>query len=143
VADLGRADEPLTQAGGVMGTPAYMSPEQARGADAGPTADVYALGAVGYFLLTGRPPFAGKNPLELLHAHRSAAAVPPSELAPAVPADLEAAVLRCLAKDPAGRFATAAELDAALAGCGCAGGWAEADAAAWWDAAQPGPNGPA
>src|SRR5437762_1210900 len=59
----------LTRTGGVMGTPAYMSTEQARGADAGPASDVYAVGAVGYFLLTGRSPFDGKNPLALLHAH--------------------------------------------------------------------------
>src|SRR5262249_9086268 len=139
----GPADERLTQAGGILGTPAYMSPEQARGADAGPAADVYAAGAVGYFLLTGRPPFAGKNPLELLHAHQSAAVGPPTTRNAAVPADLEGVVLRCLAKDPAGRFATAADLDAALAGCGCADGWSDADADAWWDAARPDVNHPA
>ncbi len=143
VSAAGPADERLTQAGGILGTPAYMSPEQARGADAGPAADVYALGAVAYFLLTGRPPFAGKSPLEVLHAHLSATAVPPSELAPTVPADLEGVVLRCLAKDSAGRFAAAGALDTALAQCSCAAGWSEADAAAWWDADRPGPDHPA
>jgi serine/threonine-protein kinase len=138
VSAAGPGDDRLTRTGGILGTPAFMSPEQARGAGAGPAADVYALGAVGYFLSTCRPPFAGKNSLEVLHAHLSAAVVPPSELNPAVPADLEAVFLRCLTKDPAGRFDSAAALDAALAGCGCAADWSEADAADWWDATAPG-----
>jgi serine/threonine-protein kinase len=132
VYEAGPADARLTQPGGMMGTPAYMSPEQAKGADVGPASDLYAVGAVGYFLLTGRPPFGGTNALELLHAHLTAPVLPPSAAGPAVPADLEAVILRCLAKDPVGRFPTAAALDAALAGCGCAGGWSESDAAEWW-----------
>src|SRR5262249_17726866 len=96
----GHEGETLTVEGTIAGTPAYMSPEQARGlADVDARSDIYSLGAVAYFLLTGRPPFAGRNPLELLHAHLNAAVIPPSELSPAVPADLEGAVLRCLAKD--------------------------------------------
>ncbi|HYE06059.1 MAG TPA: serine/threonine-protein kinase [Planctomycetota bacterium] len=132
------SDVHRTLDGFAVGTPAYMSPEQARGADVGPASDVYAVGAVGYFLLTGRPPFEGRNALELLQAHQSAAVTPPSSVNPAVPADLEAVVLRCLAKAPADRFARAAELDAALAACRCAADWSEADAAAWWGGARGG-----
>jgi eukaryotic-like serine/threonine-protein kinase len=132
VSEAGPVDARLTRAGGILGTPAYMSPEQARGADAGPASDVYAVGAVGYFLLTGRSPFDGKNSLELLHAHLTAAVVPPSAVTLNVPADLDAVVLRCLAKDPVNRFATVAALNAALVGCRCATDWTEEDATAWW-----------
>ncbi len=125
----------LTQVGGILGTPAYMSPEQARGADVGPAADLYSLGTVGFFLLTGRPPFDGTNSLELLHAHLTAPVPSPSERRPEVPADLEAVILRLLAKDPADRFAAASDLDTALGACRCAEDWAEADAVKWWEAA--------
>jgi serine/threonine-protein kinase len=70
VAEPDRQETRLTQTGGLLGTPAYMSPEQARGAEVGPGSDLYSLGAVAYFLLTGRPPFESKNTLELLHAHQ-------------------------------------------------------------------------
>jgi serine/threonine-protein kinase len=128
-------DTRLTQAGGVLGTPAYMSPEQARGGDLGPASDLYSLGAVAYFLLAGRPPFGEDNALGLLHAHLTAPVVPPSAANPQVPADLEGVVLKLLAKEPWDRFASAAELEAALAGCGCAGDWTAEDAAKWWDRA--------
>jgi eukaryotic-like serine/threonine-protein kinase len=136
VADAGlRADTRLTQAGGLLGTPAYMSPEQARGADVGPASDLYSLGVVAYFLLAGRPPFEGDNPLQLLHAHLTEPVVPPSATNRAVPADLEVIVLKLLAKEPAGRFGSAAEVEAALVRCGCAGDWSDADAVGWWDRA--------
>ncbi len=127
------ADDRLTRPGGIMGTPAYMSPEQAVGAEAGPPADVYAVGAVAYFLLTGSPPFVGRNALELLHAHSTAPVVPPATMNPSIPADLEAVILACLDKNPTRRFATAAQLDAALACCPAAVGWTEDDANRWWD----------
>jgi serine/threonine-protein kinase len=146
VVDVGGADPRLTQAGGILGTPAYLSPEQARGAEVGPASDLYALGATAYFILTGRPPFTGGSALALLHAHQASEPIPPSRLNPDVPADLEAVVLRLLAKDPAGRYASAAALDAALAGCAGAGSWAEADAARWWSEVSSvvagGPNPP-
>jgi eukaryotic-like serine/threonine-protein kinase len=144
VAEFGAGEDGrLTQAGNVLGTPAYMSPEQARGADVGPASDLYSLGAVGYFLLTGRPPFAGRSPLEVLHAHTSAAVVPPAAVRPGVPADLEAVILRLLRKDPAARYGDAAAVESALAACGCAGQWSEADAAGWWAGQPPEvPDGP-
>jgi len=112
-------DDRLTQRGAVAGTPAFMSPEQAGGDDApGPPADVYAAGAVAYFLLTGRPPFADRAGVKLLAAHLHEVPRSPSELRPGLPADLEAVVLRCLAKAPGDRYPDAAALDVAMAGLG-------------------------
>ncbi len=141
VADVETAeDQRLTQVGGILGTPAYMSPEQARG-ESGVVAasDLYSLGAVAYFLLTGRPPFQGYSGLEVLHAHLTATVVPPSSARPDVPPDLEAIVLRLLAKAPADRFPDADDLDRALAACRGLGPWTEADAAGWWERRTQGP----
>ncbi|MBY0514643.1 MAG: protein kinase, partial [Gemmataceae bacterium] len=98
-----------TRTGSVMGSPAYMAPEQAGGGAmaAGPAADVYALGAVLYECLTGRPPFRGPTPLATLDLIRTAAPVPPQRLVPRVPRDLEAVCLACLEKEPGRRYATA------------------------------------
>jgi hypothetical protein len=128
------ADQRLTQVGGILGTPAYMSPEQARGeTDVGPSSDLYSLGAVGYFLLTGRPPFQGRGGLDVLNAHLTAAVVPPSATRPDVPPGLEAIVLKLLAKGPADRFSDAESLDRALSTCGIPAPWADADAVLWWE----------
>jgi serine/threonine-protein kinase len=101
-----------TQAGAILGTPSYMAPEQTGGAaaQAGPAADVYALGAILYELLTGRPPLQGANSLETLEQVRRQEPVPPRRLQPSVPRDLDAVCLRCLEKDPAQRYASAADL---------------------------------
>jgi serine/threonine-protein kinase len=133
VADA-RAGSALADAGGaISGTPQYMAPEQAAGAPGlDGRADLYALGAVAYALLTGRPPFGGRTPLEAIAAHAREAVAPPSRHVPTIPADLEAVVLRCLAKDPAARFPDARALGAALAACRCAGDWDADRAAAWW-----------
>jgi serine/threonine-protein kinase len=131
-----RGDDPsrLTAKGTVVGTPAYMAPEQARGAEAADArSDLYSLGALGYFLLAGRPPFQGGTTLEVMLAHVQEP-VPPLANAPA---DLEAALRRCLAKAPADRFPNAGSLDEALAGCACAGEWTEARARAWWQEHRP------
>jgi serine/threonine-protein kinase len=118
---LGEGTNRLTLEGSVAGTPAYMSPEQAGGGDGvDARSDVYSLGAVAYFLLTGRPPFVRKTAVQVLAAHLHEPPLPPSALRAEVPADLEAVVLRCLVKDPAGRFADADSLGRALAGCTCA-----------------------
>jgi serine/threonine-protein kinase len=119
-----------------MGTPAYMSPEQASGLPTDARSDVYSLGATAYFLLTGRPPFSRATLMLTLTAHITEPAPP---LAAAVPADLAAVVSKCLAKEPAERFADVRALAAALAACACAGDWCEADAAAWWAAHRPAP----
>jgi serine/threonine-protein kinase len=123
----------LTQEGAFAGTPAYVSPEQADGKkDLDARSDVYSLGAVAYYLLTGRPPFVRPTPFQTLIAHASDPPVPPDQLRAGTPADLQAVVLRCLEKDPARRFPDARSLERALAGCQAAGLWTEERAAAWW-----------
>ena len=108
--------EKLTQDGMVTGTPAYLSPEQADGRDdVDVRSDIYSLGAVAYFLLTGQPPFAGRSVMNTLAAHLYEKPEPFSVRRPDVPADLEAVVLRCLAKEPQARFPDVKSLDRALA----------------------------
>jgi len=124
----------LTQDGVITGSPLFMSPEQATGeAPAGVRSDIYSLGAVLFFLLTGRPPFDYGRPMKIMVAHASEPPVAPSQLNMNVPADLDAIVLRCLAKKPGDRYQTAAELAAALNQCETAGGWSLEDANRWWN----------
>ncbi|MGE0707495.1 MAG: serine/threonine-protein kinase [Planctomycetota bacterium] len=120
--------EALTQTGAVLGTPAYMSPEQAAGEHerVGAQSDVYGLGAVLYHALTGQPPFAGATVLNVLHAVLSEAPVPPRALRPEVPRALSDLCLRALAKDPAQRPESAAALAQLLDAAG------EASARAGW-----------
>jgi serine/threonine-protein kinase len=137
VLDRGGGDDKLTREGTVAGTPAYMSPEQAAGDPVDHRADVYAVGAVGYFLLSGRAPFGAGSAMRTIAAVLTAA---PEPLV-GVPDELAGVVMRCLAKAPGERFPTADELDAALAGCGC-GGWSHRQAADWWAGARGGPSEP-
>jgi serine/threonine-protein kinase len=123
----------LTQEGTLAGTPAYMSPEQAAGKDRlDARSDVYSVGALAYFLLTGRAPFEGRTPVQVLAAHLYEAPAPLTGHRPDLPAELEAVVLRCLAKDPADRFPDARSLERALADCPLGAAWGEEEAAAWW-----------
>jgi eukaryotic-like serine/threonine-protein kinase len=94
------------------GSPPYMAPEQAevRQAEIGPATDIYGLGAILYQILTGRPPFSGKNDLETLRQVVNVEPVPPRQLRPAQPRDLETICLKCLAKDPQRRYPSAAAL---------------------------------
>ncbi|WP_406696431.1 serine/threonine-protein kinase [Singulisphaera sp. Ch08] len=127
VGDFGLAkmidvDTSLTQSGAILGTPSYMSPEQASRSwgPIGPASDVYSLGAILYQMLTGRPPFQAPSPLDTVLLLLEQDPVPPRLLNPKVNADLEMIALKCLQKPPSLRYATAAalgdDLDAFLAG---------------------------
>jgi serine/threonine protein kinase len=102
----------LTETDTILGTPSYMAPEQAdgRSADISTATDVYALGAILYALLTGRPPFVGEAKIKVLERVRSAEPIPPSRLRPEVPSWLEAICLTCLEKSPSRRFSSAQAL---------------------------------
>jgi serine/threonine-protein kinase len=106
----------LTGGGLTVGTPISMAPEQVEGRPVAPATDSYGLGVVLYELATGRPPFTGDTDLAVALQHLQATPQPPRELNPALPAWLEAVILRALAKDPADRYPDGAALGAALAG---------------------------
>ena len=117
VSDFGLAklldsDSARTLSGQVLGTPSYMAPEQAEGhsRQVGPLADIYALGAILYHALTGRPPFLGESQLETLKLVTSTEVVSPHLLRPDVPRDLETICLKCLDKEPHKRYASAKAL---------------------------------
>jgi tetratricopeptide (TPR) repeat protein len=118
IADLGLAlpsyGARISRAGVIVGTAAYMAPEQALGQPVDGRTDLYALGVLLYELTTGSVPFKGDDPLAVISQHVHASVVPPRVLRPDLPRGLEAVILRLLAKDPSQRFATATETEAAL-----------------------------
>jgi tetratricopeptide (TPR) repeat protein/predicted Ser/Thr protein kinase len=108
LARKGDSNTGLTATGAILGTPSYMAPEQAEGRkDVGPAADVYAVGAILYECLTGRPPFRAATPLETIHQVLKDDPVPPSRFSPKLPRDVETVCLKCLSKDPRKRYPTA------------------------------------
>jgi hypothetical protein len=125
----------LTSDQRVSGTPLYMSPEQAvgdRALDA--RADIYALGCMLYYVLTGQPPFQGATAFEVMMAHARDSVTPPSQLKRDIPAELDRVVLTCMAKKASDRFPDVRALAKALAACPTAGDWDAEKACEWWPA---------
>jgi serine/threonine-protein kinase len=108
----------LTKTSGLIGTAAYLSPEQVDGHDATPSSDLYAVGSLLYACLAGEPPFSGNSPVAIAMKHLRDPVPSLAARRPDVPPDLEAVVMRALEKDPANRFASAADMDAAVAATG-------------------------
>ena len=125
----------LSQEGTVAGSPLYMAPEQVmHNQPPDRRTDIYGLGAVAYFMFTGRPPFLGQTAMEVMVAHARDPVTPPSQLDANVPLDLEAVVLRCLAKNPDDRYPDTPSLARALDACTDAANWSPEHAAEWWHA---------
>lgn len=113
----------------IEGTPGYMAPEQIlspKSVDA--RSDLFALGCVGYFILTGRPAFEGGTPYEILESQIGADPKPPSTYRPGIPDDVDFIILKCIQKEPSQRFQSALDLQQALRSCSVAGDWTEQDA---------------
>ena len=141
VADVhvdGATDDPkLTQTGMIMGTPAFMSPEQCCGeGDVAAASDIYGMGALAYYLLTGAAPFAGRVGMRMLAAHMYEMPRPITELRADIPPGLAAVIAKCLEKQPRDRFPDARALEQAFAGSVPGEAWTEADARDWWDTRQ-------
>ncbi|MHC4959368.1 MAG: serine/threonine-protein kinase [Planctomycetota bacterium] len=134
VKEVGAAgeDAQLTKLGEICGTPESLAPEVLSGQPASAQSDLYSLGTVGYFLVTGKPAFDATTVAEFVGAHLHQEPIPPTDRNPAVPDDLEAVLLRCLAKDPAERPQGMTALAAELARCRDAGTWTQDAAASWW-----------
>jgi serine/threonine-protein kinase len=129
---LAAGDSRLTLADGFVGTPGYMSPEQAEGASPDARSDLYSLGATAFFLLTGQPPFEGETMLDVLFAHRHQSPPALADFGVEAPPELESIIRRCLAKSPQDRFPDAASLAQALRETTEA--WSDEQAREWWDA---------
>jgi len=127
-------DSQLTQEGSITGSPLYMSPEQAGGGEEmDARSDIYSLGALMYFLSTGKAPFEYKQPLKVLIAHASETPRPPRELNDSISSELEEIILRCLEKQAEDRFQDVLTLKAQLEGLVGARGWTSQQATEWWD----------
>ncbi|HEV8123187.1 MAG TPA: serine/threonine-protein kinase [Gemmatimonadales bacterium] len=137
-AEGSREQSMLTAPNSTAGTPAFMPPEMALGEAVDGRTDLYALGCVAYWLLTGRLVFESDNSIQMIAHHVRTPPVPPSQKSEfPIPAELDAAILACLAKAPADRPATAQHLVRRLAAIGLPGTWDGDRAAHWWDAHLP------
>ncbi len=138
----GEGGSDISSPGVITGTPLYISPEGIETPlDVDARADIYSVGAVGYYLLTGDHVFSGRSAVEICHKHLLEEPQSPSQRAGSdVPADLEGLILQCLKKKAADRPQTALELAQKLAECGSSGSWSEADASLWWEEFQPTEN---
>ena len=123
----------ITRDGLIVGTPEYMSPEQAQGLPLDERSDLFSLGSVAYFLLTGKEAFHRDNAVRTLLAVVNEEPTPIAVANPYVPSDLAHIVAKCLAKPLASRYTKAADLEAALNACSCANGWTMSRSTEWWD----------
>ena len=138
VSRRGRGAPSITEPGLLLGTPAFLAPELMSQKTFDGRVDVYSLGCVAFWLLTGRPPFEGVDAMAVLLQHSSATPPPPSEISERpIPKDLDALVVECLAKDPAQRPAGAEALAARLDALSVAGWWTQQQARAWWGLHEP------
>ncbi|MEQ8849602.1 serine/threonine-protein kinase [Botrimarina sp.] len=127
------ADAALTQEGAITGSPMFMSPEQATGeSEADARSDIYSLGCVLYYLLTGKPPYPYDQAVKVIIAHASEQVAPLRDHLPSVPAELEEIVLHCLEKDPEDRFQSVDDLRHALLDAQLDDEWSPDRAAEWW-----------
>jgi serine/threonine-protein kinase len=128
----------LTREGSVTGSPLYMAPEQVmRTHEPDSRTDIYAMGGIAYFLLSGQPPFVSSDSMVVMVAHARDPVVPPSHIRADIPADLERIVLQCLEKNPDRRFQDAGSLARALSHCQAASTWTAEKAEAWWRETEP------
>lgn len=116
----------------ITGSPLYMAPEQARGAVPDARSDIYSLGAVGYYLVTGRPPFVGDNPMQIVLSHARDMPDKPSTINADIGPQLDEIIMACLSKDPNDRPADVDTLRRALKACEVGDRWNSADSATWW-----------
>lgn len=126
-------DAQLTIEGTITGSPLFMSPEQASAEEnIDARSDIYSLGAVMYYMVTGRPPFAFDNPFKVMIAHASQVVAAPREIKPSIPLELDEIIMRCLEKDPEHRFQDALALQRALRDVPVEDPWSSERAAEWW-----------
>jgi serine/threonine-protein kinase len=125
--------DPVTQVGAILGTPAFMSPEQCN-ADAAVTSssDIYSLGAIAFFLLVGRPPLVGRSTVQMILAHMYEVPVLVNTLRGEIPMALADVVARCLEKRPSDRYPDAKSLERAFRSSSETGDWSDEDAHEWW-----------
>lgn len=126
-------DVKLTQEGKITGSPLYMSPEQASGEPTDARSDIYAVGCVAYFLVTGEPPFQETKPMKLILAHLQSSPLPPRSINAEVSTEMESIIMKCLEKKPEDRFQSVDELREALVATPANGQWKRTDSQQWWE----------
>jgi eukaryotic-like serine/threonine-protein kinase len=122
----------------IAGTPSFMAPEQATHPEQTDSrSDLYSLGTVGYYMLTGQVPFKGQTPIQIMMAQVNETPDPPSLHQSGIPADVEAIIMKCLEKNPEDRIASAIQLRDSLVACECSRAWTTARASQWWTDEKP------